>query len=236
MGTSEIARNIKLLREKVASRCLKNGVDPSGIAIVGITKTFSVAAAMEALKAGLTDLGENKVQEAAAKIPQISPRPVWHLVGHLQMNKAKKAVELFEIIESVDSLELAQTLSNCAGKAGKKMTIFLQVNSSNEPQKSGFDPAEVQEEIGDIMILPHLEISGLMTIGPLTDDMGRIEKSFGLTRMLFEKIKKIAGNGFEKLSMGMSGDYEMALDYGANVLRIGTAIFGVRESRNQEAS
>ena len=229
MGTSEIVRNIAEVRKRIEKRCLKNGVDPSSITVVGITKTFPAEVASQGVSAGLSDLGENKVQEAQVKIPLVRPRPTWHLVGHLQKNKTKKAIELFDVIESVDSLGLAESISSWSGKIEKKVTIYLQVNSSSESQKSGFDPSEILELIDDIKVLPNLRLAGLMTIGPLTEDMKRIERSFALTRTLFDKIVKIVGNGFDKLSMGMSGDYELALDFGANVLRLGTAIFGARE-------
>ncbi len=200
--------------------------------MVGITKTFPAEAAIEAVKAGLTDLGENRVQEALEKIPKIQPRPAtWHLVGHLQRNKVGKAVEIFDCIQSVDSVELARSISARSGKIGKIMMIYLQVNSSGEPQKSGFEPTEVVKVVDEIKALPNLALRGLMTIGPLTDDIGKIEKSFELTHTLFERIQKMAGSGFDKLSMGMSGDYELALDHGANVLRIGTAIFGQRTAK-----
>ncbi len=230
MGTSQIARNIELVRQKLEKRCQSLERDASGVTVVGITKTFPAQAAIEGLKAGLINLGENKVQEALEKIPLIEPRPIWHLVGHLQKNKVKKAVELFDIIQSVDSVELARSISEKAGQVGKKMTIYLQVNSSDEPQKSGFEPTEILKVIDEVKSLPNLAITGLMTIGPLTEDLKKIEKSFALTQKLFEQIRTMIGSGFEKLSMGMSGDYELALNYGANVLRIGTAIFGVRRT------
>jgi PLP dependent protein len=229
MGTSQIARNIELVRQKIKKRCQSLGLNVSEITIVGVSKTFPASAAAEAVKAGMTDLGENKVQEATEKIPRVQPRPTWHLVGHLQQNKVKKALELFDVIQSVDSVELARQISEKCGALGKKEIIYLQVNSSGEPQKSGFEPTEILKVLEEIRSLPNLTISGLMTIGPLTEDMKKIEKSFVLTQKLFEQIQQIIGSGFNKLSMGMSGDYELALDYGANVLRIGTAIFGARK-------
>jgi PLP dependent protein len=229
MSSGEIARNIELVRQKVATQCQKNGVDPASITIVGITKTFGAKEASEGVRCGVIDLGENKVQEAAAKIKIVEPRPIWHMVGHLQKNKTMKAVETFDVIQSVDSQELAQMISDDAGKLGKKMTVYLQVNSSNEPMKTGFDPSEILKFVEHLKGLPNLNIAGLMTIGPLTDDAKKIEKSFAMTRNLFERIRDIIGPGFSKLSMGMSGDYVLALDHGANVLRIGTAIFGERK-------
>jgi hypothetical protein len=229
MGVGQVAKNLGVVRGKIESKCLKIGVDPASITLVGITKTFPPQAAAEAVRAGLKDLGENKVQEAGAKIPLVQPRPIWHMVGHLQKNKAKKAVELFDVIQSVDNLELAGMISEHAITAGKRQTIYLQINSSYELQKSGFDPAEILGAVERIKDLPGLSVAGLMTIGPMTDDIKAMVKSFVLTRGLFERIREMIGERFDKLSMGMSGDYELALEHGANVLRIGTAIFGERK-------
>jgi len=229
MGAGQVAKNLEVVRQKIENRCLKNGVDPAGITIVGITKTFPPEVASEGVRAGLKNLGENKVQEAASKVPLVLPRPIWHMVGHLQKNKVRKAVELFDVIQSVDDIELAVMISEQAARLGKRQTAYLQVNSSYEFQKSGFDPAEILEAIEHIKDLPGINIAGLMTIGPMTDDEKAIAKSFSLTRNLFERIQKAIGVGLDKLSIGMSGDYELALDYGANVLRIGTAIFGNRQ-------
>jgi pyridoxal phosphate enzyme (YggS family) len=232
MSASQIAQNIESVRQRISNRCQSIGRDVSEITVVGITKTFPAEAAIEAVKAGLADLGENRVQEALEKIPKVRPRPAtWHMVGHLQKNKVGKAVEIFDCIQSVDSVELARSISAKSGKIGKIMTIYLQVNSSGEPQKSGFEPTEVLKVVDEIKALPNMALRGLMTIGPLTDDISKIEKSFELTRTLFERIQETAGSGFDKLSMGMSGDYELALDHGANVLRIGTAIFGQRANK-----
>jgi len=228
MGAGQVAKNLEVVRRKIESRCLKNGVDPGSVTLVGITKTFPPQVASEAVKAGLRDLGENKVQEAVTKIPLVEPRPIWHMVGHLQKNKAKKAVEIFDVIQSVDDIELANMISEHAARLGKRQAVYLQVNSSYELQKSGFDPAEILEAVEHVKDLPGLRIAGLMTIGPMTDELKAIVKSFSLTRNLFERMQKIIGAGFDKLSMGMSGDFEPALDHGANVLRIGTAIFGER--------
>ena len=141
MSSVRIAQNLEMVREKVKNRCLKNGMDPSKITIVGISKSHPAQFASEAVAAGLIDLGENKVQEAAEKIPLVNPRPLWHLVGHLQTNKVKKAVEIFDLIQSIDSLEVAEMISSVAIKMGKMMQVYVQVNSSGESQKSGFQPA-----------------------------------------------------------------------------------------------
>jgi pyridoxal phosphate enzyme (YggS family) len=228
MDKSRIAVNLAEVKARIKRRCLANGVDPSTVKIVGVTKTLTAEKAMEGIRAGLTDLGENRVQEAAAKMPMVSPRPVWHLVGHLQKNKVKKAVEIFDIIQSVDSLELAQLISMRACESEKTMETYIQVNSSYETSKHGIDPGEIFDFADKINKLPGLMVSGLMTIGPLTEDLDLIRNAFEMTKNLFDKLQAEMGAGFEALSMGMSGDFELALDYGANVLRIGTAIFGPR--------
>jgi pyridoxal phosphate enzyme (YggS family) len=228
MDGNRIVANLRGVQARVAERCLANGVDPAEITIVGVTKEVEAGMAVEAVKAGLRDLGENKVQEAGAKIPHIVPRPRWHMIGHLQKNKVKRAVELFDIIQSVDSLELARLISDKAVESGKLMDVLLQLNSSGEISKHGFDPGEICEAADKTKELPGLEVRGLMTIGPLTSDQERIEMSFSLARELFGELKGMLGEEFKVLSMGMSGDYELALDFGANMLRIGTSIFGPR--------
>lgn len=228
MGTGQVTLNLEAVRDKIRVRCLKNGVDDRNITIVGVTKTFSPEAASEGVRAGLQDLGENRVQEAQYKIPLVIPRPRWHLIGHLQKNKVRRAVELFDVIQSVDSLELAELISRRAVETDKVLEVLLQVNTSYERQKSGFDPGEILETAYNLKSLPNLRITGLMAIGPLCDDVRLVEKSFSLTRIIFDKVRQSVGDGFDWLSMGMSGDFELALDYGANILRIGTAIFGAR--------
>jgi pyridoxal phosphate enzyme (YggS family) len=231
MGGSRIVTNLREVQARVEKRCLANGVEPAGITLVGVTKEVNAELAVEAVKAGLGDLGENKVQEAVSKIPKVAPRPRWHMVGHLQKNKVKKAVELFDLIQSVDSFELAQLISDKALESGKSMDVLLQLNSSGEISKHGFDPAEIRDAADKIKELPGLRLCGLMTIGPLTDDLVRIKKSFSMTGEMFGELRRMLKGEFRVLSMGMSGDYELALDYGANMLRIGTSIFGPRPAR-----
>ncbi len=228
MEWERIAANLNAVKERVNFRCQKNAIDPAGIVIIGISKGFPAEAASAAIKAGLKQLGENKVQEAEMKIPLVKPRPQWHMVGHLQKNKVKKALEIFDCIQSVDSLDLAKMISDHSQRSNRIAEIYLQVNSSFEKSKSGFNPAEILSEADEIKKLGGLKIRGLMTIGPLTENTQIIEKSFSLTKELFDNLKGIVGEGFSRLSMGMSADFELAIDHGANVLRIGTAIFGAR--------
>jgi pyridoxal phosphate enzyme (YggS family) len=231
MDGNRIVANLRDVRASVEKRCQTNGIDPAGITIVGVTKEIEAGMAAEAVRAGLTDLGENRVREAAEKIPQIAPRPRWHMIGHLQKNKVKKAVEIFDVIQSVDSVDLARLISGRVVESGKTMDVYLQLNSSDESSKHGFKPAEICDAADKIKEFEGLRVCGLMTIGPLTADEDRIGKSFFLTRELFGKLKAVIGDRFRVLSMGMSGDYELALDYGANMLRIGTSIFGPRPEK-----
>lgn len=232
MDESLIAANLNQIRLNVERRCLAKGVDPAGITILGVTKSFPAEIASMGVKAGLTELGENKVQEAEKKIPRVRPRPRWHLIGHLQTNKAKKAVEIFDVIESIDSLNLAEVISKRAMETSKGIEVYLQVNSSGEKTKHGFEPVEIYECADKINKLPGLKLNGLMTLGPLTENLDLVKRSFELTRGIFEKLSLELGKGFRTLSMGMSGDFELALDYGANEIRIGTAIFGPRSKAN----
>lgn len=230
MEKDSIAGNLEKLRSRIQRRCGMIGRDPAEIKIVGVSKNFPASIVKEAIQAGLSDLGENRVQEGIKKIAEISPRPVWHFIGNLQMNKASKAAEYFDIIQSVDSLELAEMISRRATAMDKKMTIFLQLNSTGESQKGGFSPVEILDYADKINKLQGLVISGLMTIGPFTEDGGLIGKSFSLTKEVFDKLNSRHDGRFKWLSMGMSGDFEIALEHGANLLRIGTALFGPRNN------
>ena len=231
MSIEVISANLSIVRGKVEKRCEKNNVDPKSIIIVGVTKTLPAETANLAVSAGLGYLGENRVQEAVVKIPEVNPKPIWHLIGHLQKNKARKAAEIFDVIEAIDSVELAEVLSKRVVELENTLEIYIQVNSSGEINKSGFKPEEILQAAEKINNKMGLKLTGLMTIGPLTDDEDMIKKSFENTNNLFTELQSEFGGEFSRLSMGMSGDYELALDYGANVLRIGTAIFGPRDPK-----
>jgi len=228
MDEGVILANLNEVRTRVGRRCQINGIERSSVTILGVTKSVSAEMASLAVKAGLTNLGENKVQEGLEKMPFVKPRPRWHLIGHLQKNKIKRAAEIFDVIESVDSLELAGSISNRAVEGGRRMEVYLQVNSSGEQTKHGFEPGIIFNYADKINEMPGLKLTGLMTLGPLTEDEDRIRGSFELAKSVYDKLQSILGSEFRILSMGMSGDYEIALDYGANELRIGTAIFGRR--------
>lgn len=228
MKTISIAGNLEKLLAGVEKKCIAAGRNFEQIRIVGVSKTISAPVVREAVLAGLKECGENKVQEGIEKIKAVSPRPIWHFVGHLQRNKARRAAEYFDVIQTVDSLELAEIISKRILELGKEMEIYLQLNSTGESQKSGFTPTEILDNADKINKLRGLRVTGLMTIGPFTEDESLIKRSFSLTEEVFNKLRQKIGERFKWLSMGMSGDYEIALDYGANILRIGTAIFGPR--------
>ena len=217
-----IAENLARVRERVAAACRRAGRSPDEVTLVGVSKGFPAEAAAEAFAAGLRDLGENRVQEAAPKIEALAAqgvRPRWHLVGHLQTNKVKTAVELFAIIQSVDSVRLAQALSRRAREA---VPILLEVNVAQEASKFGFAPQEVATALPTITALPNLEVRGLMVVAPLADNPEAVRPVLRCLRELRDAL------GLRELSMGMTDDFEVAIEEGSTIVRIGRAIFGPR--------
>jgi hypothetical protein len=214
----------------VAAACERAGRSPDEVTIVGVSKTFPAALVVEACRAGLTDIGENRVQEAAAKVPAVEAlgsRPRWHLVGHLQTNKVKTALGLFDIIHSVDSLRLAESISRQVAslpvqKAGP-LPVLLEVNVAGEASKFGLRPEETGPALEQIARLPGLAVQGLMTVAPLVDDPEEVRPVFRELRRLRDDL------GLRDLSMGMTDDFEVAIEEGATIVRIGRAIFGPRE-------
>lgn len=225
-----IAGNLARVRERMAAACRRAGRSPDEVTLVGVSKGFRAEAVAEAFSAGLEDIGENRVQEAAAKIAALAAtgvHPRWHLVGHLQTNKAKTAIDLFAIIHSVDSLRLAQALSQ---RSRQPVAILLEVNVAQEPSKFGFAPEEVAPALSSIAALPNLDVRGLMTVAPLTDDPETVRPVFRRLRELRDALGlRPPGGGLRELSMGMTGDFEVAIEEGATMVRIGRAIFGPRE-------
>ena len=198
------------------------------VTIVAVTKGFGLEAVEAALAAGLTDLGENRVQEAVAKIDtSVGRRATWHLIGHLQRNKAKDVPGRFGLVHSLDSAVLAEELDRRAATHGATVRALLQVNVAGETQKSGCAPAEAAGLAKRVAGLPHLALEGLMTIAPLTDDEAAQRRTFRGLRELRDALKE-DGLWLPKLSMGMSGDYGVAIEEGATVIRVGTALFGSR--------
>ena len=203
---------------------------PEGVELVGAAKTRSPEEILEAIEAGLEIFGQNYVQEAERAFGVIGGKAKWHMIGHLQSNKAKKAVKIFDMIETVDSLKLAKAIDKACQNIEKVMPVLIEVNSGEEPQKAGVMPGEVIPLVKDISELKHIKIMGLMTMGPLSGDPEDSRPHFQKTRKIFEEIKKMDYPGVEMryLSMGMSNSYKVAIEEGANLIRIGTKIFGER--------
>ncbi len=208
--------------------CGRSGRDPNSVTLLAVTKSQPPEVVSEAASLGLTLFGENKVQEAKAKIPLCPGRLRWHLIGHLQTNKCRDAVELFAMIQSVDSLHLAEEINNRAEQASKTMPIFLEVNAAGEATKFGYRPEQLEAEIAQVNALPRLEIHGLMTVPPWTPDPEKVRSVFRQVRELKERCEQILGAPLPHLSMGMTGDFEVAIEEGATMVRIGTALFGPR--------
>lgn len=210
---------------------MRCGRDPERIRLVAVSKTVNAQRVAEAIDAGVTVLGENYIQEARDKISTLVDRPVaWHFIGHLQSNKAKYAVRMFDLIHSVDSLKLASALDKAAQKAGKRQDILIQVNISGEESKSGTTAGEALDLVRKAGRLTHIRIRGLMTMPPFFDQPDLARPFFRRLAELSRRIadEQVPGVSMDELSMGMTGDYEVAIEEGATLVRIGTAIFGSR--------
>jgi len=216
--------------ERIAAAAVRAGRDPAAVTLVAVSKTVPAEAVRDAVAAGITVLGENRVQEAAAKIPEVTGAR-WHLVGPLQSNKARRAVELFDVIESVDSVELAARLDRIVREVrpGARYPILLQVNVDRDPAKAGFAPDALGDAVERIAELDALETSGLMTIGRLVERPEDARSSFRRLRVMAERLRG-GGRGLgTALSMGMTDDFEVAVEEGATIVRVGRALFGERE-------
>jgi pyridoxal phosphate enzyme (YggS family) len=203
---------------------------PPEVELVAAAKTRTAAEVLEAVEAGVRIVGENYVQQAAAIQPAVGRRVRWHLIGHLQTNKAKRAVEIFDLVETVDSIELGRELDKRAAAAGRTMDVLVEINSGREPQKSGVMPGEAEPLVRSLAALPHSRVLGLMTMGPFEGDPEDSRPYFQETRRVFEALKAraIPGIAMRHLSMGMSHSWRVAIQEGATLVRIGTAIFGPR--------
>lgn len=231
---SDIASNLFKVQETIRKAALKAGRKPKDIKLVAVTKTVDPSKIKEAIKAGVTIVGENYVQEAKEKIAQIDHDIQWHMIGHLQTNKAKHAVKLFDMIQSVDSLRLAEELNKQAKRLGTVVKILIQVNVSGEESKFGVSPQGIHSLISQISNkMENLSIQGLMTMPPYFNDPERTRPYFRALRELRDRIvsSEIRNVTLGELSMGISNDYEMAIEEGATIVRIGTAIFGERKDK-----
>ena len=224
---ASLARNLDALRDRIARACGRCGREPSSVQLIAVTKGVDADTVRQAVALGVSDLGENRVQEARSKQQSLSTERAslrWHLIGHLQRNKADDAARYFDMIHSVDSLRLADALEDCASKRGRTVDALVQVNVAGEATKFGCRPDETIELAGRLAAHPHLRLRGLMTIAPYADDPEQARPHFRALRTLRDTLQ----TGPLMLSMGMSGDFEVAIEEGADLIRVGTALFGPR--------
>ena len=238
-----ITSNLEALRSRIEGACERAGRDPASVTLVAVSKTVPVERIREAVEAGVTDLGENYIQEAQAKISAISgpgdagddrraALPRWHFIGHLQRNKAKVAARLFDSVQSVDSYPLARELDRRAGALERRLPVLVEVNLGEEESKFGVEEAAAVDLVRQVAALEHLRVNGLMTMPPFFDDPEDSRPYFSRLRALRDRIR---GEGIERvsmdaLSMGLSADFEVAIEEGATLVRVGTAIFGHRRT------
>jgi PLP dependent protein len=222
-----VRERLARVRDRIAGAARRSGREPEAVTLIAVSKTMPPDAVREAVAAGVRILGENRVQEAREKIAACPGMAAWHLIGHLQTNKARLAVDLFDCIHSLDSLKLAEELQRHAQSLGKRMRCLVQVNIGAEIQKSGAAAVEIRELLTQVRAFPNLQLDGLMAIPPFLEDPEAVRPYF---RRLRELRDALAGDGLlgADLSMGMTGDFEMAIEEGATLVRIGTAIFGGR--------
>ena len=225
----EFVEVLEEVRARIEAACRRAGRDPSGVEVIAVTKTHGAEVVKEAWDAGLRIVGENKVQEAAWKKPASVMGPMWHLIGHLQSNKVRKALELFDFFHSVDTVSLADRMNAIAQDIGAAPHILLEVNVSGEKSKSGMRPEEVEPTLCHIMeACPRITVEGLMTMAPFSENPEDARPYFRRLRELRDGVEKSLGVGLPRLSMGMSGDYEVAVEEGATWVRLGTVLFGER--------
>lgn len=223
-----IAENLNRIRDRINSVCIKSGRKPEEIRLIAVSKTVTTEIVNEAISAGITDFGENKAQELVDKYQQVGDKVTWHFIGHLQTNKAKYAVRTADFIHSVDSIKLAAEINKQAAKLNKIQKVLLEIKTSSEESKFGLDDIEeIKQLLQYCKDADSLNPVGLMTMAPYTDDENLIRKSFTDLRILKDNLNK-DGYSLTELSMGMTSDFEIAIEEGATMLRIGSALFGER--------
>jgi pyridoxal phosphate enzyme (YggS family) len=226
----DFAENLNLIRQRIAAACARAGREPTTVMLLAVSKSHPPATIQTAVACGQIFFGENKIQEAKAKIPLCPGKARWQFIGHLQSNKVRDAVELFEMIQGVDRLAIAQEISKRAESAAKTMPVLLEVNVAGEGSKFGYAPGKLLAELNELNALPKIEIHGLMAIPPFTPVPEKSRPYFQRLRELKVECEQILGAPLPHLSMGMSGDFEVAIEEGASIVRIGTALFGERGS------
>ncbi len=225
-----ISGNLRCVLDNIAASAARAGRDPSEVRLVAVTKNVDVDRICSIVSAGIGHLGENRVQEAAEKVPEVPGSPTWHLVGHLQRNKARHAVELFSVIQSLDSLELAAELDRRCVARRVSLDVLLQVNVSGESTKYGLAPDAVAGMLREMPKFERLRVRGLMTMAPYSEDPEDARVWFRALRRLARELSalRLSNVTMDELSMGMSGDYQVAVEEGSTIVRVGTAIFGPR--------
>ena len=232
-GTLSISDAIGRIQERIEAVRQRAG-HAGEVTLVAVTKQVPVERIAEAYRAGVRHFGENRVQEFEDKHRLlVLPSATWHMVGHLQSNKARQALELFNCVDSLDSLRLAEKLDKAAAEKGRQLPVLIQVHLGEEPSKHGVEPAKLAELLEQVASLPHLAVEGLMTIPPLVEPAERVRPYFRRLRELAEELDRLRlpGVSMRRLSMGMSHDFEVAIEEGATEVRLGTALFGPRPAR-----
>src|ERR1039458_10395560 len=230
------AENLKSIRQRIAAACVRAGRDENSVTLLAVSKTHPPETIQTAVECGQLFFGENKIQEAKAKIPLCPGKARWQFIGQLASNKRRDAVQLFEMIQCVDSLAIAQEISKPAEQAAKTMPILLEVNVAGEGSKFGYAPEKLLAELNELNALPKIEIHGLMAIPPFTPVPEKARPYFQKLRELKIRAETALGAPLPQLSMGMSGDFEVAIAEGATIVRIGTALFGERLSSFNRAA
>ncbi|MCK9589547.1 MAG: YggS family pyridoxal phosphate-dependent enzyme [Terrimicrobiaceae bacterium] len=225
---NSLEQNLDLVRRRIRAAAESAGRDPSGIRLVAVSKTRPPEAIRAAAEAGQKIFGENKIQEARAKIPLLPSPLEWHFLGHLQSNKIRRALPLFQLFHGVDSSDLAARMDRLAEECGCFPRILLEVNVSGEGTKFGFQPDRLRAEIAGLLALPRVGVLGLMTMAPYSEDPLAAKPYFAALRRLRDDLEQQTGTALPELSMGMSGDFEAAVAEGSTLVRVGTAIFGQR--------
>ena len=231
MNYPQLTTRLAEVRERIAAAQGRAGREGSPVTLVAVTKTHPPAAARAAVAAGISDLAENRVQDLEEKVREVPDSgAVWHLIGHLQRNKVRRALPLFDLLHSLDSIRLAEELSRVAAETARTVRVLVQVNTSGEQAKGGFSSAEAVDAVGRIARLPGLNLEGMMTMAPFDAEEPILRKTFSRARELNETVAaQVLGYEPRHLSMGMSGDYEIAVEEGSTIVRLGTILFGARE-------
>ena len=230
---SELQENLTRIRSRIDQACERSGRQPDSVRLMAVSKNQSPELVAEAASAGLTLFGENRIQEAKVKIPLCPGQLEWHFIGHLQSNKSRDAVSLFHVVQGVDSLALAEELQKQAIKQARSLPILLEVNVAGESSKFGWNPDRLLAELLQLNALNRLEVHGLMTIAPYAVDPEQVRPIFRRLRELRDRCTDLLGAPLPVLSMGMSGDLEVAIEEGATLVRVGTALFGERPRRTE---